>query len=309
MSWYATKKASKLPQMDKASILVFDTETTGLSPATDEILQISILDGYGSTLFSSYIRPAHRKRWPAAKKVNHITWDMVKDAPTFKTVRDEIQQYFDKAKLIVGYNINFDLNFIEAAGIVVSGQIFDVMTAFSSYRRAVDHVFVNRYTLVQASRYFGHSFSPHDAYSDASATLDVFNSLISDIRFVTYKPSEKKELKQKKGGVSPSRKKLGPALNIKTVRRRPLLTGSFLILLSAGLLYYYSGILPNSIETARAAIRFAAANYRDNIFLPIALAALLIGALTIAFSLIRGIIRFPRWISAKVRHVYHSFSS
>ena len=44
MSWYATKKASKLPNMDKSKILVFDVETTGLEAAVDEILQITILD-------------------------------------------------------------------------------------------------------------------------------------------------------------------------------------------------------------------------------------------------------------------------
>ena len=43
MAWHKTKKASKLPGMDKRKILVFDTETTGLEPAIDEILQITIL--------------------------------------------------------------------------------------------------------------------------------------------------------------------------------------------------------------------------------------------------------------------------
>ena len=44
MSWYATKKASKLPALDKSKILLFDTETTGLEPTLDEILQITILN-------------------------------------------------------------------------------------------------------------------------------------------------------------------------------------------------------------------------------------------------------------------------
>ena len=60
MAWYATKKASKLPALDKSKILVFDTETTG-TRSTDEILQITILDGYGTTLFSSLIHPKRKK--------------------------------------------------------------------------------------------------------------------------------------------------------------------------------------------------------------------------------------------------------
>ena len=35
MGWHATKKASKLPDMDKSKILVFDVETTGLEPSID----------------------------------------------------------------------------------------------------------------------------------------------------------------------------------------------------------------------------------------------------------------------------------
>ncbi len=36
MAWYATKKASKLPKIDKDKIIVFDVETTGLKPAFDD---------------------------------------------------------------------------------------------------------------------------------------------------------------------------------------------------------------------------------------------------------------------------------
>jgi DNA polymerase III alpha subunit (gram-positive type) len=70
MAWYATKKASKLPDMDKSKILVFDVETTGLEPAIDEIIQITILDGYGSELFSSYIKPVRHKIWEQAPMVS-----------------------------------------------------------------------------------------------------------------------------------------------------------------------------------------------------------------------------------------------
>ncbi|MBQ6372026.1 MAG: 3'-5' exonuclease, partial [Oscillospiraceae bacterium] len=97
MSWYATKKASKLPYMNKNEILVFDLETTGLEAAVDEILQITILDGYGSELFSSYIKPTRHRIWPGAQRVNGIKYEMVKDAPTFRKVRKEIQEIFNKA--------------------------------------------------------------------------------------------------------------------------------------------------------------------------------------------------------------------
>ena len=157
MSWYATKKASKLPYMNKNEILVFDLETTGLEAAVDEILQITILDGYGSELFSSYIKPTRHRIWPGAQRVNGIRYEMVKDAPTFRKVRKEIQEIFNKAQLVVGYNVGFDIEFVEAAGIVVSGKRFDVMTAFASYRAGIEHSFYRKCSLVKCADYFNYS--------------------------------------------------------------------------------------------------------------------------------------------------------
>lgn len=96
MAWYATKKASKLPKMDKNKNLVFDTETTGLSPSVDEIIQITILNGYGSVLFNSYIKPKHHKKWILAEKVNHINYEMVKCSQTFSKVKKKYRVYLIK---------------------------------------------------------------------------------------------------------------------------------------------------------------------------------------------------------------------
>ena len=42
--WYGSGKYKKLKKIPKDEILVFDTETTGLSTLNDKILQISIVD-------------------------------------------------------------------------------------------------------------------------------------------------------------------------------------------------------------------------------------------------------------------------
>ena len=112
MSWCGTKKAKKLLTMDTSSILVFDLETTGVIINNSEILQISLVDGNGSSLFTSYVKPK-AKSWSGAQRVNGISPEMVKDAPSFDEIRAEIQGYFDNAKLIAGYNIKrFDINVV-----------------------------------------------------------------------------------------------------------------------------------------------------------------------------------------------------
>lgn len=94
-------------------IVCFDTETTGFSKTTDELLQITIVDENCDILLESYIKPVERTSWINAEKVNRISYDMVKDAPTALELAPKIQQIFDAAEVIVGYNVGFDVGFME----------------------------------------------------------------------------------------------------------------------------------------------------------------------------------------------------
>ena len=62
-------------------ILVFDTETTGLIPRDDEIIQFSAIDGDGNVLLNEYIRPSRHTSFPEASEVNGIYYDDLKDKP------------------------------------------------------------------------------------------------------------------------------------------------------------------------------------------------------------------------------------
>ena len=59
--------------------LIFDTETTGLDPMRDEILQLSIIDENEDVLFNDYLKPTRKTEWPDAERINHISYMMVKD--------------------------------------------------------------------------------------------------------------------------------------------------------------------------------------------------------------------------------------
>lgn len=61
--------------------VVLDTETTGLSPGSDELLQVSILSRRGRILFNRYIKPERVTEWPKAQKVNNISPLRVKFCP------------------------------------------------------------------------------------------------------------------------------------------------------------------------------------------------------------------------------------
>lgn len=172
------KRRAERIERKKAALenpIFFDTETTGLSESKDEILQLSIIDKDGNTLFSQYIKPTKRKTWKSAEAINGITPAMVKSCPTFDLYYNQIQDIFDNASLVVGYNTEFDMKFIRAAGIEYNGITADVML---DYQR-IGHS--DRYKkLVQCARYYGYKWDgdAHDALADTKATRHCFYEMI-----------------------------------------------------------------------------------------------------------------------------------
>lgn len=96
---------------------VFDLETTGIRPGADEIIEISAIrvrEHQVVDKFSMLVNP--RMHIPAtASRVNHITDDMVKDAPDLSEALGEFLEFIG-GDILVGHNIHsFDLNFINHA--------------------------------------------------------------------------------------------------------------------------------------------------------------------------------------------------
>ena len=114
-------------------IIVFDTETTGLSSVNDEILQLSIIDGEKNILLNNYYKPSHTDSWDDAYSVNKISKEMVADKPFITEDIDKIQQIFDDADILIGYNIDFDISFLKEIGIQFKENIehYDVMKVFA----------------------------------------------------------------------------------------------------------------------------------------------------------------------------------
>ena len=100
-------------------IVVFDLETTGLSPKTDEILEIGaykIIDEVVKDKFHSYIRP--KKEIPYfITEINGITNEMVADEEPIEVILPEFYN-FCKNSILLGHNIKaFDFKFLLNKGI------------------------------------------------------------------------------------------------------------------------------------------------------------------------------------------------
>ena len=157
-------------------IAFIDLETTGVSLSTDRIVEIAIIK-----LLPDGSRQVKRKlinpEMPipkASSDIHGISDDMVKDAPTFKQVANEVKMFIDGCDL-GGYNSNrFDIPILMEEFLRV-GLDVDL-----SKRKMVDvqHIF---YTMEPRTLYAAYKFfcekelvDAHSAEADVSATIDVF---------------------------------------------------------------------------------------------------------------------------------------
>lgn len=161
------------------NLIVIDTETTGLKPGHDEILQLSIIDGDENVLFNEYIKPIRRKRWPKAQEINGIAPKMVKDCKTLDELHDQIQGILDSADFIVAYNWSFDRQMLVAAGFKVRQPYYDVMKEFAPIYGEYDS-YHDDYTwksLSVCADYFSYEFKAHDSLEDTKATLFCYKKM------------------------------------------------------------------------------------------------------------------------------------
>lgn len=97
-------------------LVVFDLETTGLSPwGGDEIIEIGAVRIFGNEVdethpFHSLVNP-HRSIPPDATRVNGITSEMVANAPSIDEVLPRFWDFVGQSWL-VAQNAKFDLGFL-----------------------------------------------------------------------------------------------------------------------------------------------------------------------------------------------------
>lgn len=102
-------------QLRDLTFVVFDSETTGLDPKTDDVVQLGavrVVNGkvIAAETFETLVDPG-RPIPPGATKVHRITDKMVADAPRFSEARADFHA-FAKGAVIVAHNAPFDMAFL-----------------------------------------------------------------------------------------------------------------------------------------------------------------------------------------------------
>ncbi len=173
--------------MTNTEILVLDTETTGFSK-TDEILQLSIINGDGEVVMNEYFRPGHTRSWYYAEKVNHISPAMVEDKPAISERKREIENILHAAKVIVGYNLPFDQGMLIQNGIYIPSakkvRYVDLMKPFAKTYGEKSEKYPGQFKyqkLITCAKYYGYTEEGwHDSLADTKATLYCFWKMVED---------------------------------------------------------------------------------------------------------------------------------
>ena len=155
------------------TFVVFDTETTGLSPIDDMIVSLAgvrivnnrILTG---ETFHRLVNPG-RPIPKASTRIHRITDDMVRERPPIAVVLPQFKAFVGEA-VLVAHNIAFDLSFLkaqeESSGARFDNPVLDTMLLSATlYDHTDDH------TLDGLARRFGIEMRDrHTALGDAVVT-------------------------------------------------------------------------------------------------------------------------------------------
>ncbi len=160
-----------------------DVETTGLDPASgDKICEIAVIktiDGEIADEFVSIVNPG-RAIPERAVSIHGITESMVRGAPLFRDIANELLSFMDDS-VIVAHNARFDLEFLktELSNLNLSLPRGDVIDTLAIARRYYN--FPSN-SLGEIAKYVGVIVDrQHRALADVMTTKDIFDFFLKDL--------------------------------------------------------------------------------------------------------------------------------
>jgi DNA polymerase-3 subunit epsilon len=161
-------------------IVIFDCETTGTDRTADQIIELCIQEGLGDDAPRHVwrIKPGVHIQ-PGAQAVHGISIEDLAGCPSFEGVADAIAEVFARADVLVGYNISFDIDMLQAELARIGRSPLDfaakrIVDALRLWQhcepRSLQHAHV---------RFVGNQFAAaHSASADVAATGRVLAGML-----------------------------------------------------------------------------------------------------------------------------------
>lgn len=167
-----------------ARVIVFDCETTGIDFGRDQVIELCVQHGLDDTAPSRTwrIKPSVPIA-PAAQAVHGISMEDLAECPSFGAYADEVAEVFAAAEVIVGYNISFDIDMLQAEYYRLGRPLLDlsgkkIVDAFRLWQQCEPR------SLQHAHRRFvGDEFAAaHSASADVAATGRVLVGMLEQFK-------------------------------------------------------------------------------------------------------------------------------
>lgn len=174
------KKGKSLLANPQNYVLV-DIETTGLFPQYDEIIEISAVRIKNNEIidsFSELVKPYNEIN-SFIEQLTGITNDMVKNARRIKDVLKSFLSFIKEDDILVGYNFNFDVNFLynstlENINSYFSNDFVDVLR----FSRLLIKEKIDNCKLKTVAKFYDIDYSKaHRGKEDCLITFQVFKNL------------------------------------------------------------------------------------------------------------------------------------
>lgn len=171
-------------------LIIFDTETTGLSPETDSIIQISaikcVIDRdhqfHEVDRLDIYINPEHKLEKKIVK-ITGITDAFLKDYPNENEQWGKIYQFFGTNKILCGHKVSFDIDMLTAlykrhGKMLISDDVCTLKMARELHHKDE----VKNHKLGNLAEYFGldYGLTFHNSMDDVIATMRLLRLFIEE---------------------------------------------------------------------------------------------------------------------------------
>ena len=168
------------PVAHTARVLVFDCETTGTDRTRDQVIELCVQHGLDTDAPSQVwrIKPTAAIH-PGAQAVHGITALELADCPPFEAVAAEIAAVFAEAEVIVGYNLTFDIDMLQAEYTRIGQPLLDfgskkIVDAFRLWQQCEPRSLMHAH-----QRFVGNEFAAaHSASADVAATGRVLAGML-----------------------------------------------------------------------------------------------------------------------------------
>lgn len=183
--WAVLTEAQGSPLIEECAFAVIDLETTGMrARGDDRITEVAVVLVHGErreVIFQSLVNPG-RPIPPMISVVTGITNEMVKDAPPFEAIADELLGLL-AGRIFVAHNARFDWGFLDASfrrtrGLALTGPRLCTVRLARRLLRDVGSCGLDNLTM-----FFGfENAARHRALGDADVTAQLLTRLLGYAR-------------------------------------------------------------------------------------------------------------------------------